>query len=242
MNQYAYGFGNPLGFTDRLGTRPAQELCYEQRVVIDDHWTLVKICPSGGVLTPTPEPRKTKDPTRPEPRCKEGDGCKEPEPVCEPGDENCKQTTCDPATDPNCGSTACSADDPGCDADSKKRKVFTYEKDGKTNIFYEGRPDCGGYWDHYGRNWNATNEFMHDTGAAAAKFAFSVVWAAAEGYSPLALYLTGAGGAVAGTHYLGVAAGRVGAHAAVSVFGFYGGLALGTLAPAARDSLGSCNP
>ena len=56
LNQYGYALGSPVIFVDRGGTRPAQDACYEQRVVINDHWTIVKVCPWSGGATQVVEP------------------------------------------------------------------------------------------------------------------------------------------------------------------------------------------
>ncbi len=184
--------------------------------------------------------------------------------ICRPADE--QQPSCEPGMSYNPETGTCEPDCPGVGAATASNGLFIAletpdqcsnptTQPGQTPAqtpaqdpasprtpFYPGAPPCGSIEDHYSRNYEMTNQFLHDTGANLARGALEVGAGLHASYPALTLFLTGYGGHVAGSHYLGVGARAFGGHVAASVTGAYLGLRIGAAIPALRDRLGNCNP
>ncbi len=238
LNRFAYGFGNPVNGADRSGLMYV--IC---NLMNECHFAgygeYVEVFGGyGGGYGDYRPPRSTpppaddpRDPTRPgpEPRDPQPQDPKDPK---DPDGGDCEGVEGQPACE------ILPVDPPG----EAVKPPDGPPDAGQTHLFYPGAPSCGTFWGHYDRNWSLSNQWLHDTGLGAVRTAAEVGVAAYEANPALTLFLTGAGGRVAGQHFLGVASVRGGAHLLVGGFGFYAGMRLGTLAPALKDYLGNCNP
>jgi hypothetical protein len=129
MNEYGYGFGNPIGFSDRTGLLADANGCDGGAgvpYIVDGMWYFPSGvgCPGGGgggggggasSWMPGHAPSTGPVVGSPSSTYPPDDGYGgHGTPVCKPGDPNCAKTECKPG-DPNCDKTACKPGDPGCE-------------------------------------------------------------------------------------------------------------------------------